>query len=190
MLKDGMLLYHGSYAAIDTIDLSKCVHGKDFGKGFYLTENHEQARNFIANSIRKARNTNTVSVNQNYGFVSVFKYHKPAENLLTYTFETADRDWLWYVSMNRRTDLAERFKHRLDEKLINAEIVIGKIANDTTNPTIAAYLSGLYGDVESDMAVNFAISQLMPERLKNQFCFRTERAVKSLEKVEVLRYDQ
>ncbi|MBR6837784.1 MAG: DUF3990 domain-containing protein, partial [Oscillospiraceae bacterium] len=100
MLKDGMLLYHGSYAAIETIDLSKCVHGKDFGKGFYLTENHEQARSFIINSIRKARNTNNISVNQNYGFVSVFKYHKIDEDILTYSFETADRNWLWYVSMN------------------------------------------------------------------------------------------
>ena len=34
-LEDGMLLYHGSYAAIDTIKLSKCASGKDFGRGFY-----------------------------------------------------------------------------------------------------------------------------------------------------------
>ena len=35
ILKDGMLLYHGSYAPIDKIDLSMCASGKDFGKGFY-----------------------------------------------------------------------------------------------------------------------------------------------------------
>lgn len=33
-LEDGMLLYHGSYAPIDTIDLTVCASGKDFGQGF------------------------------------------------------------------------------------------------------------------------------------------------------------
>lgn len=31
-LRDGMLLYHGSYAAIDKIELNKCAPGKDFGR--------------------------------------------------------------------------------------------------------------------------------------------------------------
>ncbi|WP_196814247.1 DUF3990 domain-containing protein [Butyrivibrio sp. LC3010] len=36
-LKDGMLLYHGSYTSVENIDLNQCMNGKDFGKGFYLT---------------------------------------------------------------------------------------------------------------------------------------------------------
>ena len=55
-LKDGMLLYHGSYAYVEEIDLAQCVEGKDFGKGFYLTSNPNQARSFIRSSIIKARN--------------------------------------------------------------------------------------------------------------------------------------
>jgi hypothetical protein len=31
-------LYHGSNVNIDSIDLSKGHKGKDFGKGFYLSE--------------------------------------------------------------------------------------------------------------------------------------------------------
>ena len=50
-LKDGMLLYHGSYAYVEEIDLAQCVEGKDFGKGFYLTSNPNQARSFIRSSI-------------------------------------------------------------------------------------------------------------------------------------------
>ncbi len=30
-LREGMLLYHGSYTEIRRIDLSKCETGKDFG---------------------------------------------------------------------------------------------------------------------------------------------------------------
>lgn len=56
MLEDGMILYHGSYAPINKIDLSLCAQGKDFGKGFYLTENFEQAKKFIGTSLRKAKN--------------------------------------------------------------------------------------------------------------------------------------
>ena len=36
-LKDGMLLYHGSYTSVENIDLNQCMNGKDFGKGFYAT---------------------------------------------------------------------------------------------------------------------------------------------------------
>ena len=36
-LKDGMLLYHGSYTPVERIDLGMCSDAKDFGKGFYLT---------------------------------------------------------------------------------------------------------------------------------------------------------
>lgn len=30
-LVDGMMLYHGSYTPVQTIDLTKCAAGKDFG---------------------------------------------------------------------------------------------------------------------------------------------------------------
>ena len=38
-----MILYHGSNVAIDEIDLSKSRPGKDFGKGFYLSADKQQA---------------------------------------------------------------------------------------------------------------------------------------------------
>lgn len=38
-----MILYHGSNVAIDVIDLSKSRPGKDFGKGFYLSADQQQA---------------------------------------------------------------------------------------------------------------------------------------------------
>lgn len=38
-----MILYHGTYTNFNIIDLSKSNKGKDFGKGFYLSDNYEQA---------------------------------------------------------------------------------------------------------------------------------------------------
>lgn len=78
----------------------------------------------------------------------------------------------------------------IDEELLTAEIVVGKIANDTTNPTIITYLNGLFGDIESEDAVNFTIGRLLPNQLKNQYCFLSERAVQCLEIVEVICYEQ
>ena len=35
-LKDGFVLYHGSYCEVKAPDLGKCAKRKDFGQGFYL----------------------------------------------------------------------------------------------------------------------------------------------------------
>ena len=42
-LKDGFVLYHGSYCEVKAPDLAKCAKRKDFGQGFYLTTSKEQA---------------------------------------------------------------------------------------------------------------------------------------------------
>jgi hypothetical protein len=38
-----MILYHGTNIAFDTIDLKKSKPNKDFGQGFYLSADYEQA---------------------------------------------------------------------------------------------------------------------------------------------------
>ena len=38
-----MILYHGSTVEIQEVDLSLSKPNKDFGKGFYLSDNYEQA---------------------------------------------------------------------------------------------------------------------------------------------------
>lgn len=40
-LIDGMYLYHGSYTAVEYIDLPKMRKRLDFGKGFYLTSSYQ-----------------------------------------------------------------------------------------------------------------------------------------------------
>lgn len=65
-------------------------------------------------------------------------------------------------------------------KWADYDILIGKIANDNTNPTILAYMNRLFGDVDSETAMNTAINLLLPYRLKNQLCFRTQKALDML----------
>lgn len=171
ILKNGMLLYHGSYTEVQDISLEKCSRGKDFGKGFYLTSDLNQARSFIKTALKKAKAIGEAPADQDYGFVSSFRFIEPDERIISHVFDSASREWLWFISQNRRSHLANLIKDRIDPEIFNAEIIIGKIANDTTNPVITAYLNGLYGDILSTEAIDFAIKQLMPDHLVDQYCF-------------------
>ena len=63
-LKDGFVLYHGSYCEVKEPDLAKCAKRKDFGQGFYLTTSKEQAESFLRTSIAKAIAIGTIEEGQ------------------------------------------------------------------------------------------------------------------------------
>lgn len=94
------------------------------------------------------------------------------ENALTelsvLRFSEPDLKWLEYVAKNRRNP------NYLDD----FDLVIGPVANDQTFPTILLYLDG-YIDAES------AIKQLLPQKLKDQYTFKTEKAMSFLKFTEV-----
>jgi transcriptional antiterminator len=64
------------------------------------------------------------------------------------------------------------------------DIVAGKIADDRTNITITTYRVGGYGTIGSELADKACISQLIPERLRDQYCFRTNEALGCISFVE------
>lgn len=88
-LEDGMLLYHGSYVSIPNIDLSRCMGGLDFGRGFYLTSSYEQAYNYVQLSVRKAKHISAVpeDFDPADGQISVYKFHYDP-NILAYFFKS------------------------------------------------------------------------------------------------------
>ena len=45
-------LYHGSNVAIEKIDLSRSKRGKDFGQGFYLNADPDQAMDMAIRTTR------------------------------------------------------------------------------------------------------------------------------------------
>ena len=69
------------------------------------------------------------------------------------------------------------------------DIIAGKVANDKTAATIQQYIRGLFpgtpGLPETDHIV---IQTLLPDRLQDQFCFRTEAAIACLEFIRSDRY--
>ena len=179
-LNDGMLLYHGSYTPVEVIDLKQCAPGKDFGQGFYLTSDLNQARNFIRSVLDRAQARGIVPITQDYGFISSYRFRIPSEELKVHEFMTADREWLWFIASNRRRKFVPALHQRI-ETIRTSDIGIGKVANDQTNPVLAAYLNGLYGDIQTEEAVKEAIRRLIPDHLVDQYCFLTEGAISCLE---------
>ncbi len=179
-LSDNIILYHGSYCEVTTPDLSKCSKFKDFGQGFYLTSSFKQAENFSKISLTKAISNNIVPNSQTYGVVSSFML-KDIHSLKIMSFPTANTEWLHCIVSHRsRNTLLKAIAKPIE----NYDIIGGKIANDSTNSTITAYMSGLFGETGSLSADNICISLLLPERLQDQFCFRTDKALKCLTFIE------
>ena len=178
-LEHELLLYHGSYCEVSRPELSKCAAYKDFGKGFYVTTSKEQAINFIGTALKKAKSQGIANETQAYGVVSTYRFIAQNE-LKTYLFDGADSEWLHCVVAHRK----EGIFPSVIEEMKQYDIISGKVADDATNFTIVAYLSGAYGTPGSNEADTFCINRLLPERLKDQFCFRTEKAIQCLSFLE------
>ena len=183
VLQDEMLLYHGSYAKISEINLSLCRRGKDFGKGFYVTNSREQAERFVNLSVRREIRSGQIPDNTVNGYLNVFRLHLTSELKLHY-FESANLDWLHFVAANRNRALFADIQSVLSP----FDVIGGKIANDRTAQTLQLYVSGGYGQPGSEIADQIAIMTLLPNRLEEQFCFRTDRSVQALEYVESVKY--
>lgn len=185
-LQDGILLYHGSYIGIPEIDLNRCFGGLDFGRGFYLTSSYEQAYNYVHLSTRKAIRIGSVPENFNPedGQISVYKFHYDP-NILAYCFQGATIEWLHFVAANRKKDLFPQ----LLKKYSTIDIIGGKIADDQTARTLQRYISGVdFGIPGTPEADKITIKKLIPNRLKDQFCFRPQDAINHLEFIRSDRY--
>lgn len=157
-----MLLYHGSNVEVSNPQILESDRRLDFGKGFYLTSSFEQAKRWAELTVKR-RETGKATV-------SVFEFDENSvSDLKILHFTQAQKEWLEYVSMNRKNQIIPND---------NYDIVIGPVANDRTMPVISLYFAEIY-DIEE------TIKRLMPQKLCDQYTFRTEKAIKKLKFVEV-----
>lgn len=176
-LINGMELFHGSHALVDDPGLSRCSRFRDFGRGFYLTTDYDQACSFVRLSARKAAQKHASDMQFDRGFVSRFLVDDGSLYELRFLgFDEANEEWLQCIVAHRR----RRTFAEIVQQLSGYDVIAGKIANDRTNITLALYMDGIYGTVGSTEAAKACISQLIPERLKDQYCFRTEKALSCL----------
>lgn len=156
-----MILYHGSNTEVKNPQILRSRRLLDFGAGFYLTSDYEQAKKWaIRTTGRRAEGSPVIS-----------GYHvddKDLKNLSVLTFARADREWLRYIAVYR-TDKSARDLY---------DIVIGPVADDQAIRTVNDFLKGRFPE-------DIAIQLLLPQNLKDQYAFKTERAISILKLVEV-----
>lgn len=156
-----MKLYHGSNIAVEKPKILLSDRRLDFGTGFYLTSSYEQAQRwaYLTKKRRGKGNQFITSYDFDEKCLSAFKVLR---------FAGATDEWLRFVSNNRN------IKDFNDD----SDIVIGPVANDKTMPVIRLYFAGIYDEAET-------IKRLMPQKLKDQYAFKSEKALEALVLSEV-----
>ena len=152
-----MIVYHGSNTVIEVPKLIMQNRALDFGKGFYTTENKQQAVSFADKVfLRRKEGQPIVSV---YEFDEVQAFS--VCSLLR--FDLPDETWLDFVSANRnRTFQGDSY-----------ELVYGPVANDDVFVTFALYAAG-------ELSKDETLSRLKIKNLYNQLVFSSERALSFL----------
>lgn len=159
-----MILYHGTNQDIETINLSKGLRYKDFGKGFYLTPDKNTA---IRMAEKKARlfGGNATLITYELDEAALHS------DLKVKVFpKIACVEWFLFVDANRDR------KNNLP--IHDYDIVIGPIADDGVVLQITNYREGIYTPEQA--------AQLLQDKyLDQQYYFGTERALSYLQKNKV-----
>lgn len=155
-----MRLYHGSNMEVSNPKILPATRNVDFGNGFYLTTDFEQAKKWSKSTARRR--------GVGIPIVSVFEIGEDdLNNLRIKVFKEASEEWLNFVSENRK-------------KLIynnEYDIIMGPVADDNTMPVVDLYMQGF-------LDVKDAIKRLLPQKLKNQVVFKNEFALSKLKFIE------
>ncbi|MBR4561738.1 MAG: DUF3990 domain-containing protein [Bacteroidales bacterium] len=156
-----MILYHGTNEDIDSIDLTKGLRHKDFGKGFYVTPDKATAIRMAKKKARLFGGTATLITYEMDD--TVFR-----SDLKIKVFpEKACVEWLLFVDANR--------DRKNETPIHDFDIVIGPIANDGVVLQLTNYREGIYSPEE--------VARLLQDRyLDQQYYFGTERALSFLHK--------
>ena len=158
-----MILYHGSNIAIDAIDLSQSRPGKDFGRGFYLSADKQQA-------IEMAESK--VAFLGGEPVITSFEFDEAilsSDTLKVKTFDSYTEEWAKFVYDNR-----ENFS---DTPIHDYDIIYGPIANDRVGAQIRNFKNGSIDLGELLCRIKFL------KGITFQYFFGTEAAIQTLHKV-------
>jgi hypothetical protein len=159
-----MILYHGSNVEIQTVDFMKSKPGKDFGVGFYLSLDEQQAQEMAEKKALLFGGKPTITR---------FEFDEAAamaDGEINYIrFEHYSLDWGQFVHKNRNN------KTRIS--LHSYDIIYGPIANDDVGFQMRRIDANLI-DWE-----RFVIELQHKGGETYQYFFGTERALKYLRKL-------
>ena len=142
--------------------LLKVQRELDFGKGFYTTSDMEQAARWAWRTAKRRGESNA--------FVTVYEVNEDElKNIRLLSFDLPNVEWLNFVVKNRKGEYIAG----------DWDIISGPVADDQTAQVIDLYLEGAYDEEE-------AIRRFLTQRLKDQYAFKTNEALKLLIFKEVI----
>ncbi len=157
-----MILFHGTYLDFDRIDLSKSNKGKDFGKGFYLSENKEQAEKM---AVFKSLQYGSKPIILKYDFDENFLKRE----LSFLKFTKYSKEWADFILRNRMNEN--------DANIHQYDVVYGPIANDK----IGVQIRNL---IEQNIDMDVFLERLKyVQGITFQYFFGTERAISKLVRI-------
>ncbi len=157
-----MILYHGSNIYIAEIDLAKSKPNKDFGKGFYLSDTHQQALEMAKmKTLMLGGETAVTEFEFNEEFMS-------SGDLKVLRFDSYSEEWLDFILLNRTSRTTVH----------NYDIVYGPIANDKVGVQILKYYEHNINKVELLERLKFM------KGITFQYFFGTEKAISHLKRIE------
>ena len=159
-------LYHGSNVCIDKIELKRSRKGKDFGCGFYLNPDKQQAMDMAVRTTRRLMKGEPI-VNT-YSFDENLLKAESALNVKVFTEYSVE--WAEFVLMNRK-NLSDTPAHPFD-------IVVGPIADDTVGLQMRRFMQGY-------ISIERMIEELRFNNPAIQYFFGTEKAVALLTKIQL-----
>lgn len=156
-------LYHGSTVNIEVIDLQKSRPNKDFGRGFYLSADRQQA--WRMGEFKALTEGGEPAMNE-YLFDETLLSSK---ELRVLTFEGYTKEWADFIFLNRN--------NKTDKPAHDYDIVYGPIANDRVGVQIGKYEAG-------DITLEQFLQNLKYMKgVTFQYYFGTERSISKLQKV-------
>lgn len=150
-----MLLYHGSHLEVKNPKILTASRLGDFGSGFYLTSNLEQAKRWAQIRARQEE--------LECGIVTIYEVPDALlsnPELQVKIFAKANDKWLDFVMSNRKNP---EFSHPYD-------IVSGPVANDRVYACLNAFEDGF-------MNRETVIANLKTYVLADQFLFHTAKSL-------------
>ena len=154
-----MIVYHGSDTIVDAPRILEANRPLDFGGGFYVTSNEEQARKWaIKVAYRNANGNECINVYE-------FDMESAEKEVRVIRFAKADETWLDFICANRQGQETGEY-----------DIVIGPVADDMVYRVVVEYENG---DIDKEEA----LKKLKTEKLCDQILFHTEKALNYLQYV-------
>ena len=157
-----MILYHGTNRDFDAIDLRKSKPNKDFGQGFYLSADYDQAMAMAKIKVDQ--------LEEGEPLVLTFEINEEQiDKLNVLRFQEYSEEWAKFILLNRRNNKPE--------PVHDYDVVFGPIADDRVGVQLWKYetqsidLPTLVHNLQHMKGITF------------QYFFGTETAIKLLKRL-------